>query len=131
MRRVLIIDGHSPSRAHLVNTLKRIGYELVGEAATTRVALVIARASRPEIILMAVGLPDMDGIEAARQVMQFRTLPIVLLTSHSDAATVERAKQAGIMGYLVKPLRDAELTPTIELAITRFHECSVSKDVER
>lgn len=124
MRRVLIIDDHTRSRAHLVTTLKERGYELVGEATTGKLALVMARAARPEIILMAVGLPDMDGIEAARQLMQVQPLPIVLLTSHYDAATVERAKQAGVMGYLVKPLRTAELTPAIELAITRFTDCS-------
>ena len=124
MRRVLVIDDHTRSRAHLVTTLKERGYELVGEAATGKLALVIARTAKPEIILMAVGLHDMDGIEAARQVMQLQPLPIVLLTSHYDAATVERAKQAGVMGYLVKPLRAEELTPAIELAITRFNDCS-------
>jgi AmiR/NasT family two-component response regulator len=124
MRRVLVVDDHTPSRAHLVTTLKERGYELVGEATTGKLALVMARAARPEIILMAVGLPDMDGIEAAREVMQLQPLPIILLTSHCDAATVERAKQAGVMGYLVKPLRAAELTPTVELAIKRFNDCN-------
>jgi len=71
---------------------------------------------------MAVGLPDIDGIDAARDLMRAQPLPIVLITSHYDAATIERAKQAGVMGYLVKPLRVEELSPTIELAITRFHD---------
>ena len=124
MRRVLVVDDHTPSRAHLVMTLTQSGYEIVGEGVSGKKALVIARTAKPEIIIMAVGLPDMDGIEAAREVMQLQPLPIVLLTSHCDAATVERAKQAGVMGYLVKPLRAAELTPTVELAITRFHDCS-------
>jgi response regulator NasT len=125
MRRVLVVDDHAPSRAHVVTTLKQSRYELVGEAATGKLALVIARTTRPEVMLMAVGLPDIDGIEAARQLMQVQPLPIVLLTGHHDAVTVERAKRAGVMGYLVKPLRPAELTPAIELAITRFHDCSV------
>jgi response regulator NasT len=96
----------------------------VGEGVSGKKALVIARTAKPEIIIMAIGLPDMDGIEAAREVMRLQPLPIVLLTGHHDAVTVERAKQAGVMGYLVKPLRSAELAPAVELAITRFHECS-------
>jgi AmiR/NasT family two-component response regulator len=67
-------------------------------------------------------LSDIDGIDAARHMMRVRPLPIVLITSHYDAATIERAKQAGVMGYLVKPLRAEELSPTIELAITRFQD---------
>jgi response regulator NasT len=105
-------------------TLTQSGYEIVGEGVSGKKALVIARTAKPEIIITAVGLPDMDGIEAAREVMQLQPLPIILLTSHCDAATVERAKQAGVMGYLVKPLRAAELTPTVELAIKRFNDCN-------
>jgi len=71
---------------------------------------------------MAVGLPDIDGIQAASDMMRAQPLPVVLITSHCDAATIERAKQAGVMGYLVKPLRAEELSPTIELAITRFQD---------
>jgi len=71
---------------------------------------------------MAVGLPDIDGIQAASDMMRAQPLPVVLITSHYDAATIERAKQAGVMGYLVKPLRAEELGPTIELAITRFQD---------
>jgi len=71
---------------------------------------------------MAVGLPDIDGIQAATDMMRAQPLPVVLITSHYDAATIERAKQAGVMGYLVKPLRAEELSPTIELAITRFQD---------
>lgn len=71
---------------------------------------------------MAVGLPDMDGIEAAREMMRAQPLPIVLITSHYDTTTIERARQAGVMGYLVKPLRAEELSPTIELAVTRYQD---------
>jgi two-component system, response regulator PdtaR len=71
---------------------------------------------------MAVGLPDIDGIQAASDMMRAQPLPVVLITSHYDAATIERAKLAGVMGYLVKPLRAEELSPTIELAITRFQD---------
>jgi response regulator NasT len=72
-----------------------------------------------------VGLPDLDGINAARNIMETTPLPIVLLTSHHDASTIERAKNAGVMGYLIKPLREGELNPAIELAISRFNEFAV------
>lgn len=69
---------------------------------------------------MAVGLSDLDGISAAQQIMSAEPLPIVLLTSHHDAVTIQRATAAGIMAYLVKPLRAEELQPAIELALARF-----------
>ena len=122
MRRVLVIDDHDPSRAQLIQTLKGSGYEIAGEGASGRAALVLAQTSAPDALLMAVGLRDCDGIDAARDLMQTKPLPIVLVTSHYDGPTVERAKHAGIMGYLVKPLRHEEVTPAIELAITRFQD---------
>lgn len=122
MRRVLIIDDHDPSRAHLVKTLRASGYAIAGEAMSGRAALALAQTSAPDALLMAVGLGDMDGIDAARDLMESRPLPIVLLTSHYDRSTVERAKAARIMAYLIKPLRGEELAPAIELAITRFHD---------
>jgi AmiR/NasT family two-component response regulator len=122
MRRVLVIDDHEPSRRHLVKTLTKGKYEIAGEGASGKSALALARSAAPDVIVMAVGLPDIDGIEAAGDMMRTHPLPVVLITSHYDAATIERAKQAGVMGYLVKPLREAELSPTIELAITRFQD---------
>ena len=122
MSRVLVIDDHEPSRAHLITILRECGYELAGEGASGKLAAVLARRTAPEVILMAVGLTDCDGIDAAREIMQDGPVPIVLISSHYDALTIERAKRAGAMGYLVKPLRGHELTPTIELAIGRFEE---------
>jgi response regulator NasT len=122
MRRVLVVDDHDPSRTRLIRTLKKCGYEIAGEAASGKVALVLARTAAPDVILMAVGLGDIDGIETARDMMQATPLPIILITSHYDAATIDRAKLAGVMGYLVKPLRAEELSPTIELALTRFQD---------
>jgi len=72
--------------------------------------------------VMAVGLADLDGIDAAREIMTVSPLPIVMVTSHSDPVTVTRATQAGVMSYLVKPLRVEELAPAIELAVSRFSE---------
>lgn len=122
MSRVLVIDDHEPSRAHLVTILRECGYEIAGEGSSGKLASTLAHRAAPEVILMAVGLADLDGIEAAREIMKNDPLPIVLITSHYDTSTVERAKNAGVMGYLVKPLRSAELSPAIELAMGRFKE---------
>jgi AmiR/NasT family two-component response regulator len=122
MRRVMVIDDHEPSRGNLVRVLRESGFRIVGEASSGAAGLDLASATAPDVILMAVGLPDLDGIRAARKIMQAKPLPIVLVTSHYDAATIERAKRAGVMGYLIKPLRGGELLPVIELAILHFQE---------
>jgi len=122
MKRALVIDDHEPSRKNLVGVLAESGFQIVGAATSGAAGLQLASASAPDVILMAVGLPDVDGIRAARKIMQANPLPIVLVTSHYDAATIERAKRAGVMGYLIKPLREGELLPAIELAISHFQE---------
>ena len=122
MRSVLVIDDHEPSRARLTTILRECAYEVVGEGATGRSAVVFAHAKAPDVVLMAVGLPDIDGIQAAEEIIQSKPLPIVLITSHYDAETIERAKSAGVMGFLVKPLRAEELRPAIELALSRFQQ---------
>lgn len=122
MSRVLVIDDHDPSRKHLVSILRTSGYEVVGEGTTGATGVALAAAATPDITLMAVGLPDLDGILAARKIMQAHPHAILLLTSHNDKTTIDRAARAGLMGYLVKPLRECELRPAIELALARFQE---------
>ena len=122
MRRVLVIDDHEPSRKILIDTLSQGGYQIAGEGATGNTAVALTTTTLPDIVLMAVGLPDVDGIQAARNIMRAKPLPIVLITSHYDPTTVQRATKSGVMGYLIKPLREREVTPTIELAISRFQD---------
>lgn len=123
-RRVLVIDDHFPSRASLIQALLQRGFEVAGEAVSGKDGLRLARRAAADVILMAVGLSDGDGIDSAREIMERWPMPIVLLTSHYDAETIDRAAKAGVMGYLVKPVRDEELSPAIELAISRFAEFS-------
>jgi len=122
MRRVLVIDDHEPSRKNLFRVLAESGFEVAGDGTSGAGALELSLATNPEVILMAVGLADMDGIRAARRIMQAHPRPVILLTSHFDAVTIERAKRAGVMGYLVKPLRGSELAPAVELAVAHFEE---------
>jgi len=121
-RRVLVIDDHPLSRTFLVRVLKEKGFEVAGEGTSGKGALRLAKETAPDVILMAVGLADMDGIRAAQAIMEESPLPVILLTSHYDAETIERTKGAGVMAYLIKPLREEELLPTVELAISRFAE---------
>ena len=122
MRRVLVIDDHVPSRDNLKRALAASGCQVVGEGTSGQGAEELASATVPDVVLMAVGLSDLDGIRAARRIMQSRPVPVILVSSHYDTETVERAKRAGVMGYLLKPLRDGELLPTIEIAVSQFQE---------
>lgn len=121
-RRVLVIDDHLSSKTFLIKALAKKGFDVVGESTSGRKATALAKTTIPDVILMAVGLPDVDGISAAREIMEESPVPIVLLTSHYEAETIERAKGSGVMAFLLKPLREEELFPAIELAISRFAE---------
>jgi len=122
MRRVLVIDDHEPSRRHLSNILIERGYEIVGEGSSGKLALALARTATPDVLLMAVGLADLDGIQAASAILADFRVPIVLITSHYDDNTVERATKAGVMAFLLKQLRAEAVSPAIELATSRFKD---------
>ena len=122
MRRVLVIDDHVPTRDNLKRAPAACGCDVIGEGTSGKGAAQLASATLPDVILMAVGLSDLDGIRAARKIMQARPIPVILVSSHYDAETIERAKRAGVMGYLLKPLRDGELLPAIEIAVSHFQE---------
>ena len=122
MRRVLVIDDHDPSRRQLINILLERGYEIVGEGSSGKLALALARSATPDVVLIAVGLADLDGIQAASEILADFRLPIVLITSHYDASTVDRATKAGVMAVLLKPVRPEAVGPAIELAISRFKD---------
>lgn len=122
MRRVLVIDDHEPSRRHLVQILRERGYEIAGEGSSGKLAAALARTTIPDVIIMAVGLSDLDGIQAAGEILENILLPVVLITSHYEASTVERATKSGVMALLLKPVREEAVSPAIELAISRFKD---------
>lgn len=121
-RKVLLIDDHLPSRSQLAQALNKEGFEVVGEGASGKASLSLAKVTQPDAILMAVGLADLDGISAARKIMEENPFPVILVTSHFDKETIERAKEAGVMAYLIKPVRQEELRPSIEMATSRYDE---------
>jgi len=128
--RVVIADDESIIRMDLREMLTNLGYLVVGEAGDGKSAVNQARELRPDVVIMDIKMPDMDGIEAARILTQERIAPVVLLTAFSQRDLVERAKEAGVVGYLVKPFRESDLGPAIEVALARFQEFrSLEKEV--
>ena len=120
--RVTIVDDHERSRAALRAAIWAAGGEVAAEALRCADALSTVERSSPTVAVFAVGLPDGDGTEAAAEVIARGTCPVVLFTSHTDDTLVERATAAGVMAYLLKPLRPAELAPALDLAVARWEE---------
>src|SRR5881296_1658771 len=120
--RVAILDDHERSRAALRGAIWAAGGEVVGEALRCADAVPLIERASPDAAIFAVGLPDGDGIEAAAHVIATTDCPVVLFTSHTGDDFVERARAAGVMAYLLKPLRPAELAPALDLAVARFGE---------
>ena len=120
--RVIIADDESLIRMDLREMLTNQGYLVVGEVGDGRSAVNLARELRPDIVIMDIKMPDMDGIEAAKVMTEERIAPVLLLSAYSQQELVQRARQAGVAGYLVKPFRESDLPPAIEVALARFSE---------
>jgi AmiR/NasT family two-component response regulator len=120
--RVIIADDESIIRMDLREMLTNLGYLVVGEAGDGRDAVNLARELKPDVAVLDIKMPGMDGIEAARILTEEKIAPVVLLTAYSQRDLVERAKEAGVVGYITKPMRESDLTPAIEVAMARFAE---------
>jgi len=120
--RVVIADDESVICMDLREMLSNLGYLVVGEAGDGKSAVNLARELRPDVVIMDVKMPDMDGIEATSVLTGDRIAPVVLLTAFSQRDLIERAKQAGVVAYLVKPVKETDLAPAIEVALARFAE---------
>jgi response regulator NasT len=107
--------------------LSNLGYLVVGEVGDGRSAVNVARELKPDVVIMDIKMPDMDGIEAAKILTEEQIAPVVLLTAYGQKELVDRAKEAGVVGYLVKPFREADLSPAIEIATSRFSEFRVMR----
>jgi AmiR/NasT family two-component response regulator len=120
--RILVAEDETIIRLDLRGLLERAGYEVVAEARDGEEALELARQHEPDLALMDVKMPRLDGIEAARRMLEERPIPIVILTAFDQRELVERAAEAGVYGYLVKPFREQDVVPAIELAKARYAE---------
>lgn len=120
--RVVIAEDEALIRLDLSETLEELGYDVVGVAGDGERAIALAEELRPDLVILDVKMPVLDGISAARRIAGGRIAPVVILTAFSQRDLVERARDAGAMAYLVKPFSSADLMPAIEMALSRFAE---------
>ncbi|HEV2890184.1 MAG TPA: response regulator [Frankiaceae bacterium] len=121
-RRVLIAEDEALIRLDLREMLEEEGYDVCGEAGDGQTAVRMAEDLRPELVILDVKMPVLDGIAAAEQIARKRIAPVVILTAFSQRDLVEKAREAGAMAYLVKPFQKKDLLPTIEMALSRYSE---------
>jgi response regulator NasT len=121
-RRVLIAEDEALIRLDLKEMLEEEGYDVVGEAGDGAAAVSLAEELLPDLVILDVKMPVLDGIAAAEQIARKRIAPVVILTAFSQRDLVEKAREAGAMAYLVKPFQKKDLLPTIEMALSRYTE---------
>jgi len=123
-RRVVVAEDEALIRLDLAEMLAEEGFEVVGQAGDGESAVELAEQHRPDLVVLDVKMPRLDGISAAERIARQRIAPVVILTAFSQRELVERARDAGAMAYLVKPFSKNDLVPAIEMAVSRFAELS-------
>jgi AmiR/NasT family two-component response regulator len=121
-RRVLLAEDEALIRLDLREMLEEEGYEVCAEAGDGQTAVELAEQLRPDLVILDVKMPRLDGISAAERIAGARLAPVVILTAFSQRELVERARDAGAMAYLIKPFQKKDLLPTVEMAVSRFTE---------
>jgi AmiR/NasT family two-component response regulator len=120
--RILVAEDEAVIRLDLAEMLAEAGYEVVGQASNGEQAVQLATELRPDLVIMDVKMPVMDGITAAERIGEARICPVVMLTAFSQTELVDRARDAGVMAYIVKPFTAADIGPAIEIARSRWSE---------
>ncbi|TWH47793.1 ANTAR domain-containing response regulator [Sporomusa sp. KB1] len=120
--RIVIADNESIIRMDLKEILEEAGHTVVGEATDGVKAVELARKCHPDLVIMDIKMPEMDGITAAKIISNEKLAPVLLLTAFSQKEIVEKAKDSGVLAYLVKPVKEANLFPAMEIALSRFKE---------
>ena len=124
-RRIVIAEDEPLARLDLGQMLENLGHEVVGQAGDGRTAVDLARELTPDLVIMDIKMPgEIDGLGAAGLLAEERVAPVLLLTAYSDQEFIDGARDAGVMGYLVKPYGENQLAPAIEVALARFGEFS-------
>jgi AmiR/NasT family two-component response regulator len=127
-KRVVIAEDEAIIRLDLKEILESEGYEVVGEAARGDDALELVIQTRPDLAILDIKMPGMDGIEVARRVVADQGVPVLILTAFSQRNLIEEARDAGVAAYLVKPFQSSEIVPAIEVALARFTEHRAIED---
>jgi len=120
--RIVIADDEPIIRLDLRKTLENMGHQVVGEAGDGAKAVEVAREMKPDIVILDIKMPELDGIDGAKIITTEGIAPVLLLTAYSQKDLVDRAKDAGVFAYLVKPFKEADLLPAMEIAISRYEE---------
>jgi AmiR/NasT family two-component response regulator len=126
--RILVAEDETIIRLYLRALLESNGFEVCAEARDGEHAVELARSERPDLAIMDVKMPRLDGIEAARRILEERPIPIVMLTAYGQDELVARAVEVGVFGYLVKPFREQDLLPAIHTARARYEELSALRE---
>jgi len=126
--RILVAEDETIIRLDLRALLERAGFEVCAEARDGEEAVALARELTPDVAIMDVKMPKLDGIEAARRILNERPIPIVILTAYGQDELVQRAAEAGVFGYLVKPFREQDLLPAIRTARARHEELAALRE---
>ncbi len=129
--RIIVAEDETIIRLDLKERLEASGHQVVGEAGDGESAVQMARELRPDLVVMDIKMPRVDGIEASRMLTRERIAPVVLVTAHGERDLVSQASEAGVIGYVLKPLRDRDLDAAIDVATRRYAEFeSMSRSVE-
>lgn len=124
-RRIVIAEDEPLARLDLSQMLENLGHEVAGQAGDGQTAVDLARELKPDLVIMDIKMPgEIDGLGAATLLAEERVAPVLLLTAYSDQEFIDGARDAGVMGYLVKPYGENQLAPAIEVALARFGEFS-------
>ncbi len=126
--RILIAEDETIIRLDLRELLEQAGFEVCAEAKDGMEAVELARSEQPDLAVLDVKMPRLDGIEAARRILDERPIPIVMLTAYGQDELVSRAVEAGVFGYLVKPFRETDLLPAIAAARARHEELAALRE---
>jgi response regulator NasT len=118
--RIVIADDEPIIRLDLKKMLQGLGYDVVAEAGDGVKAIEAARNMKPDVVILDIKMPEMDGIDAAKIITEEKIAPVLLLTAYSQIDLVSRAKEAGVYSYLVKPFKESDLMPQIEVAVARW-----------
>lgn len=120
--RILLADDEALTRLDLKEMLDEMGHQVVGEARNGLEALELAEKLRPDLVIMDVRMPRLDGVKAAKLIHGRKLAPVLLLTAYSDADIIRRSVEAGVMGYLTKPVLERDLSPAVRVAVQRARE---------
>ena len=120
--RIIIADDQPLQRVDLKDVLTRRGYQVIGEARDGLGVITLARLRRPDLVIMDIHMPDMDGLVAAETLVREKIAPVIFLTAYTDRALVKRARDVGVVNYIVKPLQESEVIPAVEMTLSHHQQ---------